>query len=124
MISGNEAEGWLAFTKRRFLPEGVNHGLSLGCGHGWTEREAIRLGLCRTFDALDISDEAIEVARRAAARQGLAARAYRQADLNAVELERTPTTSSSPHRCFTTSRRSNTCSTRSPARFAEAASSS
>jgi 2-polyprenyl-3-methyl-5-hydroxy-6-metoxy-1,4-benzoquinol methylase len=89
LISGNEAEGWLAFTKRRFLPEGANHGLSLGCGHGWTEREAIRLGVCRTFDALDISEEALEVARRQAADEGLQGLVlYRQADLNAVELER------------------------------------
>ena len=89
LISGSEAEDWLAFTKRRFLPNGSGHGLSLGCGHGWTEREAIRLGLCRSFDALDISEEALEVARREADEEGLRGLVlYRQADLNTVELER------------------------------------
>lgn len=88
MISGDETEDWLAFTKRRFVPEAGGHGLSLGCGDGWVEREAIRLKLCRSFDALDISAEALEVARRRAKDEGLNGLiVYRQADLNTVELE-------------------------------------
>lgn len=88
LITGDESEGWLAFAKRRFLPEGASHGLSLGCGYGWAEREAIRLGLCRSFDAVDISEEALDVARRVALEEGLEEQlAYRRADLNDVELE-------------------------------------
>jgi 2-polyprenyl-3-methyl-5-hydroxy-6-metoxy-1,4-benzoquinol methylase len=88
LITGDETEGWLQFTKRRFLPEAAGHGLSLGCGHGWVEREAIRLDLCRSFDGLDISEEALEVARGQAREAGLDDLvAYRQADLNTVELE-------------------------------------
>jgi O-antigen biosynthesis protein len=88
LMTGSETENWLAFTKRRFLPEGADRGLSLGCGHGWTERDVIRLGLCRTIDGLDLSDEALEVARSEAREAGLDDRiTYRQADLNAVELE-------------------------------------
>jgi SAM-dependent methyltransferase len=88
LITGNDDEGWLAFTKRRFLPDGADRGLSLGCGHGWTEREALKLELCRSFDAVDISDEALEVAARTAAEEGLADRIrYRQADLNTIQLD-------------------------------------
>lgn len=88
MITGDEAEGWLAFAKRRFLPEGVERGLSLGCGHGWTEREALRMGLCRTFEAVDIAEEALDVARRLATEEGIGELIrYRQADLNTIELE-------------------------------------
>jgi SAM-dependent methyltransferase len=88
LITGDEEESWLAFTKYRFLPEGGGHGLSLGCGHGWTERDAIQLGLCRSFDALDISEEALVVARREARTVGLQGLImYQQADLNTVELE-------------------------------------
>jgi SAM-dependent methyltransferase len=88
LITGDEAEDWLAFTKRRFVPETLNHGLSLGCGHGWTERAAIRLGLCRTFDAVDISEEALAVARRQAEDEGMRGLVlYEQADLNSVALD-------------------------------------
>jgi SAM-dependent methyltransferase len=88
LITGNDDEGWLAFTKRRFLPDGADRGLSLGCGHGWTEREALKLELCRSFDAVDISDEALEVAARTAAEEGLGDRIrYRQADLNTIQLD-------------------------------------
>jgi 2-polyprenyl-3-methyl-5-hydroxy-6-metoxy-1,4-benzoquinol methylase len=88
LITGSETESWLAFTKRQFLREQADRGLSLGCGHGWTERDAIRLGLCQTMDALDLSEEALEVARTEARAEGLGDHiAYRQSDLNVVELE-------------------------------------
>jgi SAM-dependent methyltransferase len=88
LVSGNEDEGWLAFTKRRFLPEEVDRGLSLGCGSGRLEREAFTLGVCRTFDALDISEEALAAAAGAAEEAGVGERIdYRQADLNTVQLE-------------------------------------
>jgi SAM-dependent methyltransferase len=89
LMTGDESEDWLAFTKRRFFPEGVDRGLSLGCGHGTAERDAINLGLCRQFDALDIAEEALEVARRDAEQAGLGDRiGYRQADLNTAQLKR------------------------------------
>jgi SAM-dependent methyltransferase len=88
LVTGHENEDWLAFTKRRFFPEGVERGLSLGCGHGSVERDAVALGLCRTFDGLDISEEALEVAARDAENAGFGDRIhYRQADLNEVQLE-------------------------------------
>jgi SAM-dependent methyltransferase len=88
LMTGDEHEGWLAFTKRRFLPDGAGHGLSLGCGHGLAERDALRLELCKSFDALDISEEALTVARGRAEDEGLQGLVlYRQADLNTVELD-------------------------------------
>jgi SAM-dependent methyltransferase len=88
LITGDPDESWLAFSKRRFAPDGAEHGLSLGCGSGWVEREAIKLELCRSFDAFDISEGALEVARGEAAEQGLGEQiAYRQADLNRLELK-------------------------------------
>jgi SAM-dependent methyltransferase len=88
LITGSEEERWLPFTKRRFFPEPVERGLSLGCGYGPVERDAIALGICRTFDGLDISEEALKVAARDAAEAGLAdSIRYRPADLNTVELE-------------------------------------
>jgi SAM-dependent methyltransferase len=87
-ISGDPDEGWLAFSKRRFAPELAERGLSLGCGSGWVEREAIRLELCRTCVGLDISEEALVVARSQAAAEGVGERIdYRRADLNRLELE-------------------------------------
>jgi SAM-dependent methyltransferase len=89
LITGDEAEDWMAFTKRRFLPAGAERGLSLGCGHGTVERDAIALGLCRSFDGFDISEEALEVARADAERAGVGDRInYVAADLNALELPR------------------------------------
>jgi SAM-dependent methyltransferase len=88
LMTGDPNEGWLPFIKRRFLPNGGERGLSLGCGHGWTERDAVQLGLCRSFDALDLSEEALDVARREARAAGFDdVIAYRQADLNGVELK-------------------------------------
>jgi SAM-dependent methyltransferase len=88
LISGDPDESWLAFSKRRFAPGGEGRGLSLGCGSGWVEREAIRIGLCASFDGYDISEEALAVARSQAADEGLGDRIhYRQADLNRLDLE-------------------------------------
>jgi SAM-dependent methyltransferase len=87
LITGDEEEDWMAFTKRRFLPDGAERGLSLGCGHGSVERDGIAIGLCRSFDGFDISEEALEVARTDAERAGVADRIkYVCADLNTLEL--------------------------------------
>jgi SAM-dependent methyltransferase len=87
-IAGDPDENWLHFTKRRFFKRPVPVGLSLGCGYGVLEREALKLGIAERFDAYDISPEAVEVARTEAEGQGLADRVdYAAADLNAIELE-------------------------------------
>jgi SAM-dependent methyltransferase len=88
LVTGHEEEDWLRFTKRRFFPDAVEHGLSLGCGHGTVERDAIALGICNSMEGLDISEEALEVAARDAEVAGLGDRIeYRREDLNSVRLE-------------------------------------
>ena len=87
-ISGDPSESWLQFIKRRFCPRTLNAGLSLGCGWGGLEREAIRLGVCERFDAYDIASGAIETARAEAIKEGLQERiTYFCADLNRLVLE-------------------------------------
>jgi SAM-dependent methyltransferase len=87
-IAGDPDENWLHFTKRRFFKKPETLGLSLGCGYGVLEREAVKLGIAERFDAFDISPEAVTVAREEAERQGLADRIdYAAADMNALELE-------------------------------------
>jgi SAM-dependent methyltransferase len=89
LISGDENVDWLTYTKQRFFPESVGPGLSLGCGHGTVERDAIGLGICETFVGLDISQEALDVAAQDAASSGLGDRIdYHWADLNVADLER------------------------------------
>jgi SAM-dependent methyltransferase len=87
-ISGNPNEAWLPFVKRRFCPETFKYGMSLGCGWGSLEREAVQLGVCERFDAYDIASGAIETAKAEATKQGLQDRIhYFCADLNHVVLE-------------------------------------
>jgi SAM-dependent methyltransferase len=89
LISGDENVDWLTYTKQRFFPEPVGPGLSLGCGHGTVERDAIGLEICETFVGIDISQEALDVAARDAENAGFGDRIdYRWADLNVAELER------------------------------------
>ncbi len=87
-IAGDPDENWLHFTKRRFFKKPAGRGLSLGCGYGVLEREAVKLDIAERFDAFDISPEAVTVARQEAEREGLGDRIdYAAADLNALELE-------------------------------------
>jgi 2-polyprenyl-3-methyl-5-hydroxy-6-metoxy-1,4-benzoquinol methylase len=60
--------------------------LSLGCGGGRLERAWMKRGLLTRCHGLDISEEAIQVARDMAAKEGLDL-TYSQADLNFVSLE-------------------------------------
>jgi SAM-dependent methyltransferase len=87
-IAGEPDENWLAFTKRRFFRRRRDLGLSLGCGYGILEREAVRLEICDRFEAFDISPEAVAVARQEAEQAGYGDRiAYDTTDLNQVVLE-------------------------------------
>lgn len=87
-IAGDPGENWLHFTKRRFFKRPAKLGISLGCGYGVLEREAVKLDIAERFEGYDISPEAVEVARKEAEREGLADRIdYEATDLNAIELE-------------------------------------
>src|SRR5262249_3824253 len=75
---------WFA---RRYVPTPLSLGLSVGCGAGLLERDAVGKGICRAIEGIDFSKEAISQARRGADEAGLShAIAYRQEDVNALNL--------------------------------------
>jgi SAM-dependent methyltransferase len=64
-------------------------GLSIGCGVGNLEREAIRRGVCKTMDAFDGSVHSLRIARQASEKEGYAARIhYFASDFNRPVLPR------------------------------------
>lgn len=76
---------WFAknFTKDSFL----DRGLSIGCGTGAADRQAIQAGLCRFIDGYDISNASIEAARREALKADLSDRLhYSVRDLNSLKI--------------------------------------
>jgi len=79
-----ESKWWPAHFLERYL-EGkpVEKALFINCGNGWAERELFWLGLFRSADAFDYSEELLTQARTSAA--GLPIN-YFQADCNKVEL--------------------------------------
>jgi len=64
--------------------------LSLGCGSGALERDLVRRSLVGRIEAIDLSPTALELARQAAAGEGLAGIDYREGDLNALTLDPPP----------------------------------
>ncbi len=87
-ISGDPDMGWMEWLRHKFVPEPARAGLVLGCGGGNLERKAASLGLCRNFLGIDISPQAIEVARALAEREGFPEFRYEAADANYAILER------------------------------------
>jgi SAM-dependent methyltransferase len=62
--------------------------LSLGCGDGPLERDLVAKGLCSSVLGIDISSDALEIARSKADALGLGGIEYRQGDLNSLVLPR------------------------------------
>lgn len=86
-ISGDSATGTRQYWRRNFLQEAAANALSLGCGFGNFERDAINADLVGRIDAFDVSASAIEQARAYAADAGLQDRiAYSVADVNSLDL--------------------------------------
>jgi len=83
LVSGDESVGWLEFVAG-LLPGEGELGLSICCGSGYVERQALELGMARAMEGTDISEDALEIARKSA--EGLPI-TYRQLDLNNDELE-------------------------------------
>lgn len=61
-------------------------GLSLACGSGRAERNAMAAGICTSFHGVDLAEDAIEEARSIARQEGLDI-TYSVADLNSIRLE-------------------------------------
>jgi SAM-dependent methyltransferase len=82
--TGSEDLNWLQWVKAR-LPGGkVDLALSVGCGRGMLERDALDQGLCVRMEGIDIAPGAIEIAVREA---GDLPVTYRVADLQKDDLE-------------------------------------
>src|SRR3989338_3314923 len=75
--------------KKYLLDNGIEceTGLSLACGEGRAEREFIKKGLCKRFDAIDISEKAVQRAKDQAREQRLPIN-YSCVDLNFCQLEK------------------------------------
>lgn len=61
-------------------------GLSLACGSGRAERNALTQGICTSFHGIDVAEDAILEARRMASQETLDI-TYEQGDLNTIQLE-------------------------------------
>lgn len=62
------------------------YGLSLACGEGRAERQYISQGICKKFDAIDVSEKAVERAKSIAREESLPIN-YSCADLNFCKFE-------------------------------------
>lgn len=80
---------WLLWVKEHLTPsKTLDYGLSLGCGDGTIERQALILNICSRFDAYDISPKSIELAKSQSEEKGLTSRInYQVADMNNIQLE-------------------------------------
>jgi len=85
-ISGVPETGWMKWLKQAVIRKTLESGFVLGCGGGQLERNAARLGLCRQFHGVDISADAIAVARALAEREGFRQFRYESLDANQISL--------------------------------------
>jgi SAM-dependent methyltransferase len=71
----------------RYAREPLERGLSIGCGSGLLERDALGKRICASVEGIDFSPESIEQARQEAEEAGLGrALRYRVEDINALRL--------------------------------------
>lgn len=87
LISGQPHVGWLEYVARKYYPSPVSAALSLGCGGGGLERHGLQLQIAERFDAYDVSEDAIRLAKEEATKSGqLASISYAVANLNRLEF--------------------------------------
>jgi 2-polyprenyl-3-methyl-5-hydroxy-6-metoxy-1,4-benzoquinol methylase len=87
-ISGNAEIDWLSWFKQQFAKVPFTYGLSLGCGTGLVEREALQKQICNEFDGIDITQESINRAMSLAKKNHLENQLhYSIQDLNKMKLE-------------------------------------
>src|SRR5262245_7239723 len=86
-VTGDPNRWPMEWFAARYVPEAMPLGLSVGCGTGLLERDAVAKSLCERVEGVDFSPEAIAEARRGAEEAGLVRRLdYRVEDFNAIRL--------------------------------------
>ena len=83
--TGKEATPWYVHLKEVTGGRTFKKGLFLNCGNGWVERELLRAGIVEETVGIDISEDLLDNARKAAADEGLNAR-YFARDINTADL--------------------------------------
>ncbi len=86
-VTGSEDVWPVEWFAREIVSRPFPRALSLGCGDGTLERDLISKGLCESVLGLDISEEALELARRRAREAGYATLHYARADLDRADLD-------------------------------------
>lgn len=84
LMSGNEESGYLTWFAEKYCPHPFERGISLGCGSGQNEREAITRGIAKRMVCFDIAPGRIEKAMQLSA--GMPIEYYRQ-NINAIRLD-------------------------------------
>ncbi len=88
LVSGPARQGWLEIVAIDYFRTPVELALSLGCGSGGLERHVLNLGIAKKIDGLDVSEEAIKIARKLSAESGQDDKiAYAVANLNHLEFK-------------------------------------
>ena len=86
-VTGDPNQWPMEWFARRYAPEPLPLGLSVGCGPGLLERDVIGKSICRAVEGIDFSPEAIAEARRGAEESNLSrVLEYRIGDVNALDL--------------------------------------
>jgi len=79
---------WILWFKKKYVPEVLECGLSLGCGDGTLERHAIQMNICRKMDSFDISPVSVAIANKKNEEYGMSDRIRcNTGDLNSIVLE-------------------------------------
>lgn len=87
LTTGDPSRSWAEAIQETYFPPDRwgRRGLTLGCNDGRAERAVLSTGICSSFDAIDISEEAIAEAKRRAGELGLDVD-YSVCDVNFVAL--------------------------------------
>lgn len=87
-ISGDPNMDLLQFLRKEWFPDPIGKSVSLACGFGALERNLVKANLVQHVTGLDISEGAVDAARKSAVSAGFDARiSYEVVDLNALALQ-------------------------------------
>ncbi len=87
LLSGKLKLGWMEYVSHLYFPKPLPRALSLGCGGGALERHGLQLKIARYFKGIDVSEGALELARKTAVEKRCSRSIdYEAADLNALVL--------------------------------------